>query len=132
MQLTLQIVHVRGSESNQSATAGLFASPELKKHLDECTPRHSEIARGWQSTLSGPALVRFQMLVIFIFMSTRPQAELLRSLWKFFSCLPRFYSVSLNAQSGNTNSLWQLHFLMSSHPQSCNYPVPDWPRHHLI
>lgn len=132
MQLTLQVVHVRGSESSQSTTAGLFASPELKNDLEECTPRHTEAAGGWPSTLPGLPLVQFQMLLIFICMSTRPQLNYFESSWKFFSCFPRFYSVSLNAQSGNTNSSRQLHFLMSSHPQSCNYPVPDWPRHHLI
>lgn len=76
MQLTLQIVHVRDSESNQSTTTGLFASPELKNYLQERTPKHTEVARGWQSTLSGLALVRFQMFVIFICMSTRPHTEL--------------------------------------------------------
>lgn len=132
MQLTLQIMHVRVSESNQSTTTGLFASPDLKNDLDECTPRHTEVAKGWQSTLLGLALAQLQMLLIFIPTSTRPQTELFLSFWKLFSCLPRFYSVSLNPESGNTNSSQQLHFLRSSHPQSCNYPVPDWPRHHLI
>lgn len=70
MQLTLQIMHVRASESNQSTTSGLFASPDLKNDVDECTPRHTEVAKGWQSTLLGLALAQFQMLVVFISMST--------------------------------------------------------------
>lgn len=45
MQLTLQIMHVRVSESNPSTTTGLFASPDLKNDLDECTPRHTEVAK---------------------------------------------------------------------------------------
>lgn len=87
MQLTLQIAHFRGSESNQSTT-GLFASPELKNDLDECTPRHTEVAKAWQSTFSGLGLVQFQMFVIFICMSTRPQKL------NYFKVYGNFFHVS--------------------------------------
>lgn len=76
MHLTLQIMHVRVSESNQSTTTGLFASPDLKNDLDKCTPRHTEVAKGWQSTLLGLALAQLQILVIFIPTSTMPQTGL--------------------------------------------------------
>lgn len=107
MQLTLQIVHVRGSESNQSTTTGLFAFPELKNDLDECTPRHTEAARGRQSTLSGLALVQVQMLVIFICMSKRPQMNYFQVYGNFFHAskgfiqFPRLHSQETPAPHGN-------------------------------